>query len=114
MSSLTVTTMVEAPIVSVWDYWNKPEHIVSWYSAQNSRRPLNAAGIFSEIEFLKKLSFKLSDDKTVFISFSGNNCNTVVTGTFELADVNPEKQRDICQSILDQFKKYAESNYGCC
>lgn len=112
MSSLTVTTTVEAPIVTVWDYWNKPEHIVSWYSAQDRRQPLKAPGEFSEIEFLKKLSFKLTGDKTVFINFSGNNCNTVVTGTFELGDGNPE-QREICQSILEQFKKYAESDYGC-
>ena len=35
MDLLMVTIIVNAPIVEVWQYWNRPEHIVEWNFASD-------------------------------------------------------------------------------
>jgi hypothetical protein len=111
MNKLTrVSTTVEVPIVTVWDYWNKPEHSCNWNSARESFHALTTA---NDSEFLKKVTYKLDFDKTVEISFSCKNGNTVLT--FNLDDLfQSDQQVDCWQNILNEFKKYAEINYDCC
>lgn len=108
--STKVSATVEVPIVTVWDYWNKPEHNCNWISALDSFRALTN---INDSEFLKKVTYKLDGDKTVEISFTGKNGDTIVT--FNLVDVcQNDHQMDCWQNMLNEFKKYAEINYDCC
>jgi uncharacterized protein YndB with AHSA1/START domain len=135
---LSISATVEAPIVTVWDYWNKPEHIVNWYSAGDSLHALTAANVLSagglsrrkaaeggavpdnageytDIEFLKKICFRRADGRNVTVRFDAENGRTVVTETVDYEDLNPtDQQKDGLQSVLDSFKNYAESSYLCC
>ena len=35
MNPITVQTLVNAPIEKVWEFWNKPEHIMNWAFASD-------------------------------------------------------------------------------
>lgn len=35
MNTITIETIVHAPIDKVWEYWNKPEHITQWAFASD-------------------------------------------------------------------------------
>lgn len=35
MNPITVSTIVNAPIEKVWEFWNKPEHITQWAFASD-------------------------------------------------------------------------------
>ncbi len=55
----------------------------------------------------------MGDDRKVKITFSGNDKETKITENFEAEDTNPvEMQRNGWQAILDNFKKYTETNAG--
>jgi hypothetical protein len=107
--STRFSAKVEAPIVDVWDYWNKPIHRCNWNSAQDSFRALMAA---CDLEFLKKITYKLDDDHEVEISFSSTNGDTLVTLNLDAACQSAQKA--VWQHMLEAFKNYAEVSYACC
>jgi hypothetical protein len=41
-NTITVQTMVNPPVEKVWEYWNKPEHIIGWAFASNDWEALAA------------------------------------------------------------------------
>ena len=135
-TKVTIETTVNAPVEKVWKYWNTPEHIMKWNSASEdwhtpkSENDLRVGGSFSarmeakdgsfgfdfggvydDVQENKYIAYTLGDGRKVNVTFESNGAQTRVVETFVAAtDNSVEMQRTSWQAILDNFKKYTESN----
>ncbi|AEA45825.1 SRPBCC family protein [Fluviicola taffensis] len=133
---ITVENNVNAPLEKVWEYWNAPEHITQWNSASpdwhtpRSENDLRAGGKFTsrmeakdgsfgfdfggtydEVIPHEKISYTMDDGRKTEITFIQEGSETKVIETFEAETQNPvEMQQGGWQAILDNFKKYVETN----
>ena len=135
-TSITVETTVNAPIEKVWNYWGKPEHITQWcqasddwhapyadndlktdgkfkttMAAKDGSFSFDFEGVYSKVEKHKLIEYEMGDGRKVKVEFEDQGNSTHITETFDPEDTNPiEMQRGGWQAILDNFKKYTESN----
>lgn len=135
-SSITVEVKVNAPLEKVWDYWTNPQHIVQWcyasddWHAPHASNDLRVGGKFNsrmeakdgsmgfdfEGEYTKveqhiEIEYVLADARKVNIRFDSDGKETTVTETFDPENENTlELQQAGWQAILDNFKRYTESN----
>ena len=133
---ITVQTSVNAELDKVWDYWTKPEHITNWNFAteewccpsatnileaggefnwrmesKDGKMGFDFIGTYDKVVHQKLISYKMADGRTVDIEFSKNENDVVVSETFVAEGTNAdEQQRAGWQAILENFKKYVESN----
>ncbi len=133
---ITVEVYVKLPVSKVWELWTKPMHIIHWNQASDEWHTSRAendlrkygrflyrmeardgsfgfdfSGEYKKIENLKLIEYVLDDSRKVSISFEEKNNETIITESFEAEEINPsDLQRDGWQSILNNFKKYAESS----
>jgi uncharacterized protein YndB with AHSA1/START domain len=100
---ITVESTVNAPVEKVWEYWTKPEHIRQWNHASDDwHTPWVKADFREGGQFVARMEAK---------DFTKVNKSIKVTESFEAEDMNSlELQRTGWQAILDNFKKYTESN----
>jgi uncharacterized protein YndB with AHSA1/START domain len=135
-TSVTVETTIKAPVEKVWQLWSAPEHITKWNSAsedwhtpkaENDLRTggkfssrmeardgsmgFDFEGVYDEVKPNETIAYSIGDGRKVKVTFAGNGNETKVTETFDAEDTNPvEMQRGGWQAILDNFKKYVETN----
>jgi uncharacterized protein YndB with AHSA1/START domain len=135
-TSITVETVVKAPVEKVWKFWNEPEHIMQWcrasddwhapYSENDLRKDgkfkttmaakdgsfsFDFEAVYTNVVPHKRIEYNIVDGRKVDVRFSPNGNETKVTETFEAESTNPiEMQRGGWQAILDNFKKHVESN----
>lgn len=135
--SITIEASIKAPVEKVWEFWNKPEHITQWNHASDDWHSPHAendlrtggkflarmeakdgsfgfdfGGTYDEVKENEMIAYTMDDDRKVKITFTkaGDN-ETKVIETFEAESENSlEMQREGWQSILNNFKKYVESN----
>jgi uncharacterized protein YndB with AHSA1/START domain len=133
---ITVQANINAPLEKVWKLWTTPEDIIHWnYAsedwhttrAENNLHPggnfnyrmeakngsvgFDFGGVYNKVLFHHEIDYTIGDGRKVKIVFSSVNHRTDVVETFEAESVNSiEMQRSGWQAILDNFKKYAESN----
>lgn len=133
--TITVESTISAPVDKVWNLWTDPNHIKKWNNASDdwhtpiAENDLKAGGkfvsrmeskdgkfgfdfrgIYDEVKVNELISYTLSDDRKVKISFSEENGDTKIYETFEAENTHSiEMQKDGWQAILDNFKKYVES-----
>jgi predicted 3-demethylubiquinone-9 3-methyltransferase (glyoxalase superfamily)/uncharacterized protein YndB with AHSA1/START domain len=133
---VTVQTTVQAPIEKVWEMWTKPEHITNWnfaidawhspkaendlkvggqfnyrMEAKDGSMGFDYTGTYTAINAHKSIAFTLDDNRKVQVHFSVVDEGTFVMETFAVEDSNDvEMQKNGWQSILNNFKKYVESN----
>jgi uncharacterized protein YndB with AHSA1/START domain len=133
-AQVTVETTVNAPAAKVWDMWNKPEHIMKWNSAspdwhcpkaesdlreggtftarmeaRDGSMGFDFGGTYTKVVPNKILGYVMGDGRKVEVVFSEQDGKTHVLETFDAESENPvEMQKQGWQSILDNFKKYAE------
>ena len=131
---ITVQTVVKAPVEKVWTYWNEPEHITGWSfasdewqapSATNDLRPggrlivrmeakdgsagFDFGGVYDVVKEHEEIAFTMDDGRRVDIAFTAQGDETAITETFDAEGTFPvEFQRAGWQSILDNFRRYAE------
>ena len=131
---ISVETTVHAPIYQIWEMWTTPEHITHWnYAsedwqttfAQNDLRKggkflsrmeakdrsagFDFDGIYDEVKTNQLIEYTLSDGRKVRVVFTDKDEETKIVESFDTEDSNSvEMQRDGWQTILDNFKKYAE------
>ena len=131
---ITVTTIINAPLLKVWEYWVKEEHIKNWNFAASDWHCPNATnnllkggefhytmaakdnsfsfdfwGTYQKIELEKLLEITLGDGRQMKVGFEAKGDSTVVTEQFEPENQNPEDmQKAGWQMILDNFKFYVE------
>ena len=132
---ITVNANINAPVQKVWKLWTDPAHIIKWNNAsadwhtpraENDLRVggkflsrmeardgsmgFDFAGIYERVEPLKNIAYVLGDGRNVDVTFTENNGITEVSESFEAEEMNSiELQQAGWQSILDNFRKYAES-----
>jgi uncharacterized protein YndB with AHSA1/START domain len=135
-TKITIESTVKAPVEKVWKLWNGPEHITKWANAsddwhtpfaENDLREggkflsrmeakdgsfgFDFGGVYDKVKPNELIEYTIGDGRKVIINFTGNGNETKVIETFEAEDTNPiEMQRGGWQAILNNFKKYAESN----
>ena len=133
---ITVSNTVNAPVEKVWDYWTRPEHITKWNHAsddwhtpwaKNDPRTGGAfsarmaatdgsfgfefAGVYDLVKDKEYIEYTMGDGRKVKINFTGSGNATKVVESFDAEETNSvELQRGGWQAILDNFKKYVESN----
>ena len=136
MNTITVNTIVNAPIEKVWDCWTAPAHIVKWNAASDDWHTPRAEndlrtggkflarmeakdgsfgfdfeGIYDEVIPNQTIAYHMSDGRKVKVEFVQKSENeTEVIETFDPESENSlEMQRDGWQAILNNFKKYIET-----
>lgn len=135
-NTVTVSSLVDAPIDKVWRLWTEPDHIKQWNHASEDWHTTEAEndlraggkfrsrmeakdksmgfdfeGVYEEIQVYHLIQYRLEDDRKVTISFVSEGEQTKVVETFDAESMNPlEMQRQGWQAILDNFKKYVEAN----
>lgn len=133
---IKITATVNSDIDNVWKTWTEPEHIKHWNNAspdwhtpraENDLRNggkfitrmeakdgsmgFDFGGTYDEVLPNKNIRYTLDDGRKVDINFVETNEGISITETFEPESQNPEDmQRQGWQGILDNFKKYLESN----
>ena len=134
--TITIETTIKAPIAKIWDYWTKPEHIVKWNQASDDWHTISAEndlreggkfssrmeakdgsfgfdfdGVYDSVKENEYIKYTIGDGRKVKIFFTAQNDETKIVETFESENTNSiEMQKGGWQAILDNFKKYAETN----
>lgn len=132
---LKVETLVAAPMERVWEVWTAPEHITQWNAASpdwqcpRAVNPLEVGlkfsfrmeakdgsggfdfgGTYTEIVPKQLLAYTLDDGRTVRVEFAEEGGGVRIIEQFDPEQENAlEFQQQGWQSILNNFKQYAES-----
>jgi uncharacterized protein YndB with AHSA1/START domain len=135
-TAITVETTIKAPVEKVWKYWTEPNHITQWcnasadwhapyadndlkvdgkfkttMAAKDGSFSFDFGGVYTAVQLHKAINYTMGDGRKVAITFSENGNETKVTETFDAENTNSaEAQRSGWQAILDNFKKYTETN----
>jgi uncharacterized protein YndB with AHSA1/START domain len=135
---ITVEAIVKAPLTKVWEYWNKPEHIMSWafasddweapaavndlrvggkftttMAAKDKSTSFDFTGTYNMVNEHKLIEYTMDgeDRRHVRVEFIDVPEGVKVIETFDPENENPEEmQRGGWQAILNNFKSYVESN----
>ena len=133
---ITVESTINAPAEKVWAYWTQPEHIKQWNNASDDWHTPSAEndlrvggrfscrmeakdgsfgfefwGIYDTVRTNEYIEYTLGDERKVKINFTSMGNTTKVVESFEAESQNPvELQQGGWQAILNNFKKYTETN----
>ena len=133
---ITIEAIVNAPMEKVWKFWTETEHIIKWnYASDDWHSPyaendlkaggkflsrmeakdgsfgFDFGGIYNEVKAYELIAYTLGDGRKAKINFSSKGNATKIITNFEAENVNSiEMQRGGWQSILNNFKKYTETN----
>ncbi|MDI1307773.1 MAG: SRPBCC family protein [bacterium] len=131
---ITVETVINAPIETVWDKWTNPDDIVKWNNASDDWQTTRAendlkvggkfvsrmeakdgsmgfdfSGTYDNIKQNELIEYTADDNRKVTVHFSNAADKTKVIEIFEAENENPiAMQQSGWQSILDNFKEYTE------
>ncbi|GIP37037.1 activator of HSP90 ATPase [Paenibacillus sp. J31TS4] len=134
-ATITVETIVHAPVEKVWTYWTEPKHITQWNNASDewhtpyAENDLKAGGkfvsrmeakdgsfgfdfggVYDEVTLNESISYTMADGRKVNISFIRQDNDTRIVEKFDAEETNTiEMQQAGWQAILDNFKRYAEA-----
>lgn len=135
-TTITVETTVNAPINQVWKFWTTPEHIMNWNNAsddwhtpraendlrtggkfsstmasRDGQQSFNFKGTYEQVEEPHLIIYTMDDGRAVKIMFTENREATDIKEIFEAESAHSiDMQKVGWQAILDNFKKYTESN----
>ena len=136
MSKITVEAIVAANPKTVWQAWTEPKHITKWNFASDdwqcptASNDLRVGGkyaarmeakdgsfgfefeaIYEEVLDQKKITYTMGDGRKATTVFEDLNGKTKVSTVFDAEMQNSaEMQKSGWQAILNNFKKYVESN----
>jgi uncharacterized protein YndB with AHSA1/START domain len=132
---ITVETVVNAPINSVWKKWTNPDDIVKWNNASDDWHTTRAendlkvggkflsrmeakdgsmgfdfSGTYNTVKPNEIIEYTADDNRKVQVHFFDGDDKTTIIEVFEAENENPLKMQKLgWQSILNNFKKYTES-----
>jgi uncharacterized protein YndB with AHSA1/START domain len=135
-ATITVQSVVKAPIEKVWEFWTKPEHVVHWafasddweapaaendlrvggkfkttMAAKDKSTSFDFTGVYTNVKEHELIEYDIDDGRHVKVEFTELPEGVKITETFEPENENPkEMQRSGWQAILDNFKKHAEAS----
>ena len=131
---ITVETDINSTEKRVWKFWTTPEDIIQWNNpsddwrtlrvendlknggaflfemeAKNGNDSFDFGGRYDNVINNKLIEYTLDDSRKTIVEFIPNGNSITVRETFEPETKTPrEIQRDFCQSVLNNFKKYVE------
>lgn len=132
--TITVETIVHAPVEKVWEFWTEPQHITKWtFASEDWHAPIaendvrvggrfhtrmeakdgsfgfDFGGVYDEIRINEFISYTLGDGRKVTITFVSQENDTKIIEVFEgEATHSVEQQKAGWQAILENFKRYSE------
>lgn len=135
MQSVTISTIINAPIDEVWARWTQPEHVTQWTFASDDWESPTASndlrvggafttrmqakdgsfgfdfgGTYTAVEEPTHIAYDMADGRHVDVCFELVDGGVRVTETFDLETENSaDMQRAGWQAILENFKKYVEA-----
>lgn len=135
-TKVTISTTIAAERSKVWEYYTQPKHITQWNFADPSwhcpsaENDLTVGGryvarmeardgsfgfdfeaFYDRIIVRQELTYTMADGRVATTTFTDMNNETSVITIFDAENENPiEMQQQGWQAILDNFKKYVESN----
>jgi uncharacterized protein YndB with AHSA1/START domain len=135
LEKIIIEVTVEASVEKVWDAYTNPIHIINWNFADPSWHCPHASNdlriggkylarmeakdgsfgfdfeaVYTEILTLESFTYEF-DGRVAKVDFHQNNDSTSVKITFDPETENPvELQKAGWQLILNNFKKYVETN----
>ena len=133
---ITVEVIIHAPVEKVWRNWTEPGHITGWYNAsddwhtpfaENDLREggrfrttmaardgsmsFDFEGTYTRVREKEAIDYTIVDGRKVSLLFMKLTEGIQLIESFETETLNPaEMQRAGWQAILDNFKKYTETN----
>lgn len=137
MAVVSVEALIEAPIAKAWKAWTTPADIMQWNNAspdwhtpraENDLRTggsfssrmeakdgsfgFDFGGVYDQVVEHQIIAYTMSDGRKVEVHFTEmEDGKTHVFETFDAESTNPvEMQKAGWQAILDNFKKYVETN----
>ncbi|EMY71312.1 SRPBCC family protein [Leptospira vanthielii] len=135
-NQIIIQSTISADTKKVWDYYTNPIHIIHWNFASDdwqcpwAKNDLRVGGKYSarmeakdgsfgfEFEAIydsiidqKSFTYTMEDGRKASVDLEPSGNKTQVTVSFDAEKENPvEMQRGGWQAILDNFKKYVETN----
>ena len=135
-TKITVETVVKAPVEKVWKYWSLPEHITKWCAASDDWHAPKAendltvggkfstrmeakdgsfgfdfGGVYDDVKANELIEYTMGDGRKVEVHFTANGNETKVVETFDAENTHSlEMQQGGWQAILENFRKYTETN----
>jgi uncharacterized protein YndB with AHSA1/START domain len=132
---ITIKTIVNASVEKIWKLWTEPEHIKQWNNASPDWHTPYAEndlqvggkfasrmeakdgsfgfefwGVYDVVEMNQQIAYTLGDNRKVEINFTADGNTTKIVESFEAENTHSiEMQQGGWQSILNNFKKYAET-----
>lgn len=134
--NISIEVTVRASLARVWSAWTTPQDIVQWnyatdewccpratinlkpggkfsyrMEAKDGSMGFDFEGDFTDIEELRRIQYRLGDERKVEITFSEQGLDVHIKETFEAEDSHTaEQQRLGWQCILNNFKKHVEKS----
>lgn len=131
-----VEATVNAPIKQVWKHWSEPGHIMRWNNASDDWHTPRAennlksggafcfrmeardgsfgfdfSGVYDTVKPHELIDYTIDDGRKVKTTFEDRGNFTHIVTRFEAEDTNSiELQQSGWQAILNNFRKYTESN----
>jgi uncharacterized protein YndB with AHSA1/START domain len=132
-----VHSRINASMERVWKCWITTDDIIKWNNASEDWHTTHAEndlrqggkfnyrmesidgsmgfdfwGVYERVITFRQIEYVMGDGRKAKVLFSSEDNQTVIEETFEAESTNSiELQRYGWQSILNNFKKYAESCY---
>jgi uncharacterized protein YndB with AHSA1/START domain len=134
MKPITVEVVVKKDITTVWDAWNKPEHIQKWafastdwecpyaendlrvggkfvtrMAAKDKSTSFDFNGVYDEVVPQKWIAYIIEGGRKVTVLFEEVSGGVKIVETFDPENENPEEmQKGGWQAILESFRGYVE------
>jgi uncharacterized protein YndB with AHSA1/START domain len=132
---ITVEVWIQSSIENIWKHLLSPDSVKKWNAAspdwhtprasvdlrvggkfiyrmeaRDGSMGFDLVGIFTSVEPLRSYNYTLEDGRTVAVSIMNTPAGVHVREVFQAENQNaPELQRAGWQSILDNFKRFVES-----
>lgn len=136
MEKIIIKTLISGNIKKIWDFYTLPEHITKWnfatsdWQCPRASNDMKVGGkyfarmeakdgsfgfdfeaIYDKVIPKEKITYTMEDDRKVTIHFNNIDNKTELIIEFDAEEENSiEIQKEGWQSILNNFKKYVESN----
>lgn len=134
-TKITVEATINAPVEKVWKLWSEPDHVTRWNNAspdwhtpkasndlrtggsfsyrmeaKDGSMGFDFAGVYDEVKNHERIVYTMGDGRTAVNTFTANGNTTKVVTVFDAENENShEMQKAGWQAILDNFKKYVET-----
>lgn len=132
---ITVSINVSKPVAQIWKFWTDPVHIVNWnfaheswccpaaendlsvggkfnyrMEARDKSFGFDFSGIYEVVDVNARIIYTFGDRSAETVFSQQVDDSTKITTIFDMETTNSEElQRNGWQSILNNFKLYAES-----